>query len=97
MWVSFCGAVAQALIQYVQMNKAKDNDWFQLAPANPEGTSWKGKCWYIYNLLRYEFDLRFDIPVTYPSTAPELELPELDGKTSKVHRETEQEECSPTG
>eukprot|EP00270_Netrium_digitus_P019486 TRINITY_DN7693_c0_g1_i1.p1 TRINITY_DN7693_c0_g1~~TRINITY_DN7693_c0_g1_i1.p1 ORF type:complete len:180 (+),score=17.10 TRINITY_DN7693_c0_g1_i1:396-935(+) len=76
----------QALIKYVQMNKANDNDWFQLAPANPEGTKWKGKCWYVHNLLKYEFDLQFEIPVTYPATAPELELPELDGKTAKMYR-----------
>ncbi|CAI5494366.1 unnamed protein product, partial [Closterium sp. Naga37s-1] len=76
----------QALIEYVKMNKARDNDWFQLAPANAEGTKWKGKCWYVYNLIKYEFDLQFDIPVTYPATAPELELPELDGKTAKMYR-----------
>jgi len=35
---------------------------------------------YVHNLLKYEFDLQFEIPVTYPATAPELELPELDGK-----------------
>ena len=26
------------------------------------------------------------IPVTYPTTAPELSLPELDGKTAKMYR-----------
>lgn len=74
----------KALIAYTQMNKSNDNDWFRISAANPEGTRWIGKCWYIHNLLKYEFDLQFDIPVTYPSTAPELELPELDGKTQKV-------------
>jgi hypothetical protein len=128
--------------------------------SNKEGTKWTGKCWYVHNLLKYEFDLQFDIPVrlpantplachgqnvlvplflcwrrrqmgwslvgwvvcssrlvqpllvlsiftapcqtltvrfatlfafdqaqvTYPATAPELELPELDGKTSKMFR-----------
>ena len=67
------------------MNKSNDNDWFRISAANPEGTRWTGKCWYVYNLLKYEFDLQFDIPVTYPSTAPELELPQLDGKTQKVN------------
>jgi ufm1-conjugating enzyme 1 len=66
------------------MNKSNDNDWFRISSANPEGTRWTGKCWYVHNLLKYEFDLQFDIPVTYPSTAPELELPQLDGKTQKV-------------
>ena len=38
---------------------------------------------YIHNLLKYEFDLQFEVPVTYPATAPELELPELDGETEQ--------------
>ncbi|XP_022768538.1 ubiquitin-fold modifier-conjugating enzyme 1-like isoform X2 [Durio zibethinus] len=58
----------------------------RLIPANPEGTCWTGKCWSVHNLLKYEFDLQFDIPVTYPATAPELELPQLDGKTQKMYR-----------
>lgn len=28
----------------------------------------------------------FQIPVTYPATAPEIALPELDGKTAKMYR-----------
>ncbi|KAG6608114.1 Ubiquitin-fold modifier-conjugating enzyme 1, partial [Cucurbita argyrosperma subsp. sororia] len=76
----------KALIAYTQMNKSNDNDWFRISAANPEGTRWTGKCWYVHNLLKYEFDLQFDIPITYPSTAPELELPELDGKTQKMYR-----------
>jgi hypothetical protein len=68
----------------MQMNKANDNDWLRISASNPEGTKWKGKCWYVHNLLKYEFDLQFEIPATYPATAPELELPELDGKTAKV-------------
>lgn len=47
---------------------------------------WTGKCWYIYNFVRYEFDLQFEIPATYPSTPIEMELPELDGKTHKMYR-----------
>lgn len=42
------------------------------------------KVWYMHNLLKYEFDLEFDLPVGYPATAPELALPELDGKTEKM-------------
>ncbi|KAL7978148.1 hypothetical protein Chor_005135 [Crotalus horridus] len=30
--------------------------------------------------------LHFQIPVTYPSTAPEIAVPELDGKTAKMYR-----------
>mmetsp|Transcript_5799 Transcript_5799/g.8934 ORF Transcript_5799/g.8934 Transcript_5799/m.8934 type:complete len:173 (-) Transcript_5799:103-621(-) len=74
-----------ALIKYIQNNKQEDNDWFTIE-SNKLGTRWTGKCWFIHNLLRYEFDLQFDIPVTYPATSPELELPALDGKTAKMYR-----------
>ncbi|XP_053213371.1 ubiquitin-fold modifier-conjugating enzyme 1 [Panonychus citri] len=75
----------QSLIKYVQQNKDNDNDWFRLE-SNKDGTKWFGKCWYIHELLRYEFEIEFDIPVTYPTTAPEIAIPELDGKTVKMYR-----------
>lgn len=50
------------LSQYVQNNKGADNDWFRLE-SNKEGTRWFGKCWYIHNLLKYEFDIEFDVSV----------------------------------
>ncbi|XP_020259629.1 ubiquitin-fold modifier-conjugating enzyme 1, partial [Asparagus officinalis] len=50
------------------------------------GTAGPARCWYVHNLHRYEFSLQFDIPVTYPATAPEIELPQLDGKTHKMYR-----------
>lgn len=75
----------QALIRFVEQNKAADNDWFRLE-SNPDGTRWSGTCWYIHELLRYEFRIEFDIPVTYPDTAPEVAVPELDGKTAKMYR-----------
>lgn len=28
----------------------------------------------------------FQIPVMYPTTSPELAIPELDGKTAKMYR-----------
>ena len=74
----------RGLIAYTSVNKAKDNDWFRISAANPEGTRWEGTCWYVHNLRRYEFPLQFDIPVAYPQVAPEIELPTLDGKTHKV-------------
>ena len=40
--------------------------------------------WTFHDSIKYEFDLEFDIPVSYPSVAPELALPELDGKTEKM-------------
>ena len=41
---------------------------------------------YIKDHLKYEFDIEFDMPVTYPGTAPEIAMPELDGKTAKMYR-----------
>ena len=74
-----------ALIKYVELNKEKDNDWFKLE-SDKEGKKWTGTCWYIMDLVRYEFKLEFEIPATYPTTPIELVLPELDGKTSKMYR-----------
>jgi len=68
-----------------QVNKENDNDWFNVEP-NEDGTKWKGTCWYVHNLLKYEFVLQFEIPAGYPSVPIELELPELDGKTPKMYR-----------
>ncbi|XP_010531579.1 PREDICTED: ubiquitin-fold modifier-conjugating enzyme 1-like [Tarenaya hassleriana] len=76
----------KSLIAYTQMNKSNDNNWFHISASNLEGTRWTGKCWYVHNLLKYEFDLQFDIPVTYPATALKLELPDIDGKTHKIVR-----------
>ncbi|XP_055544321.1 ubiquitin-fold modifier-conjugating enzyme 1 [Wyeomyia smithii] len=85
LWVQRLKEEYQALIKYVQNNKSSDSDWFRLE-SNKEGTKWFGKCWYIQNLLKYEFEVEFDIPITYPATAPEIALPELDGKTAKMYR-----------
>ena len=46
--------------QYVKMNKASDNDWF-LLESNSAGTRWHGKCWYIHNYRKYEFDVQFEV------------------------------------
>ena len=74
----------QALIQYVKYNKENDNDWFTIK-SDKTGTKWEGKCWYYYESAKYEFDVCFDMPVTYPATAPEIRIPELDGKTVKMY------------
>lgn len=74
-----------SLIKYIHNNKEADNDWLRIQ-SNKEGTRWFGKCWYIQDYKKYEFELEFDIPVTYPSTAPEIAIPELDGKTAKMYR-----------
>lgn len=52
--------ISKILLQYVQNNKSSDSDWFKLE-SNKEGTRWFGKCWYIHNLLKYEFDVEFDV------------------------------------
>ena len=79
------GQELQALIKYIQLNKASDSDWFTIT-SNKEGTHWSGKCWYVHELIKYEFDFEFDIPATYPATAPEIRIPSLDGKTAKMYR-----------
>mmetsp|Transcript_28282 Transcript_28282/g.92312 ORF Transcript_28282/g.92312 Transcript_28282/m.92312 type:complete len:165 (-) Transcript_28282:43-537(-) len=84
-WTARLKEEYQALISYVQWNKQNDNDWFTIA-SDKTGTKWKGKCWYVHNLIKYEFDVQFEIPATYPATAPEIEIPELDGKTAKMYR-----------
>ncbi len=43
-------------------------------------------CRYVHNFIKYEFDFRFDVPATYPAVAPEIEIPELEGKTAKMYR-----------
>ena len=47
-------------IQYVKNNKEADNDWFRLE-TNDDGTRWWGKAWTIQDMLRYEFDIEFDV------------------------------------
>ncbi|PRP89188.1 hypothetical protein PROFUN_01908 [Planoprotostelium fungivorum] len=84
-WIARLKEEYTALIAYIKNNKDSDNDWFTLE-ANPEGTRWTGKCWYIHNFVKYEFDLQFDVPVSYPVSPVELELPELEGLTPKMYR-----------
>eukprot|EP00918_Siedleckia_nematoides_P037653 GHVU01081676.1.p1 GENE.GHVU01081676.1~~GHVU01081676.1.p1 ORF type:complete len:150 (+),score=19.87 GHVU01081676.1:34-483(+) len=84
-WIERLKEEYTVLIQYVNMNKANDMDWFNIEP-NDKGNKWKGRCWYIYNMIKYEFDLQFEIPAKYPAAPIELELPELDGKTPKMYR-----------
>ncbi|CAJ1020264.1 Ubiquitin-fold modifier-conjugating enzyme 1, putative [Leishmania lindenbergi] len=74
-----------SLIAYVENNKASDSHWFQLE-SNPQGTRWYGTCWTYYKNEKYEFEMNFDIPVTYPQAPPEIALPQLEGKTVKMYR-----------
>jgi ufm1-conjugating enzyme 1 len=75
----------KALIHYIQLNKATDSDWFTIT-SNKDGTQWSGKCWYVHNLIKYEFPFEFEVPATYPAISPEIKIPELDGKTAKMYR-----------
>ncbi|XP_024868657.1 ubiquitin-fold modifier-conjugating enzyme 1-like [Temnothorax curvispinosus] len=60
LWVQRLKEEYQALIKYVKNNKEADNDWFRLE-SNKEGTKWFGRCWYMQNFLKYEFDVEFDV------------------------------------
>nr|CDS30102.2 ufm1 conjugating enzyme [Hymenolepis microstoma] len=84
-WVKRLKEEYMSIIKYVEHNKANDNHWFQIE-SNSSGTRWSGKCWYIHEMKKYEFDVCFDIPVSYPASNPEIALPELDGKTAKMYR-----------
>lgn len=79
------GPTRTSLPQYVKLNKQEDKDWFHIE-CNSAGTHWTGTCWYFFEQIRYEFQLEFEIPVTYPATPPDLKLPQLDGLTSKMYR-----------
>ncbi len=74
-----------SLIKYVENNKETDTHWFNLE-SNAQGTRWYGTCWTYYKNEKYEFDMEFDLPVTYPQAAPEIALPALEGKTVKMYR-----------
>lgn len=84
-WVARLKEELTVLIQYVSTCKANDTDWFTIS-SNKEGTRWTGKCWYIHELIRYEFDIEFEVPVTYPATPFEIALPQLEQKTEKMYR-----------
>uniref|UniRef100_A0A7S4DDW8 Ubiquitin-fold modifier-conjugating enzyme 1 n=1 Tax=Lotharella globosa TaxID=91324 RepID=A0A7S4DDW8_9EUKA len=84
-WVARLKEELKALITYVNNNKKNDNDWFFISP-NADGTQWSGKCWTYHEMHKYEFNVNFEIPITYPVTPFEIVLPELDGKTVKMYR-----------
>lgn len=48
--------------KYVEANKSSGMDWFRLE-SNAEGTKWFGKCWYVHELLKYEFEVEFDVRI----------------------------------
>ena len=84
-WVARLREEYTALIKYVELMKSTNSEWFTVE-ADRTGTRWHGKCWYVHNFTRYEFDLEFEIPVAYPTISPELFLAELEGLTPKMYR-----------
>jgi ufm1-conjugating enzyme 1 len=84
-WVARLKEEYTAIIRYVQLNREAGDDWFTLEATDKLGTRWVGRCWYMHQFAKYEYRLEFEIPATYPHTAPELVLPELDGKTPKMY------------
>lgn len=50
------------ILKYVQNNKDAGNDWFRLE-SNKDGNRWFGKCWYMHELLKYEFDIEFEVRI----------------------------------
>ncbi|KAL3081744.1 hypothetical protein niasHS_011829 [Heterodera schachtii] len=85
LWLERLKEEYNSLIAFIEHNKQGDADWFRLE-SSADGTRWFGKCWTYHNKIKYEFDVEFDVPITYPKTAPEIALPELDGKTAKMYR-----------
>jgi ufm1-conjugating enzyme 1 len=85
LWLQRLEEEYKCLIVFVELQKENSSDWFKIE-SNEEGTRWFGTCWHVYNHVKYEFDVEFDIPATYPTSAPEIELPQLDGKTAKMYR-----------
>ena len=52
-------------MQYVEINKENDRDFCEIS-CNDTGTRWEGKAWFVYKLLRYEFDLQFEVRFQLP-------------------------------
>ncbi|KNC47744.1 Ufm1-conjugating enzyme 1 [Thecamonas trahens ATCC 50062] len=84
-WIARLKEEYAALIAYAGNNKANATDWFKIE-ANKSGTRWFGTCWYVHNLIRYEFELVVTVPVTFPKTSVAILLPELENKTPKMYR-----------
>ncbi|KAL4827070.1 hypothetical protein H8958_016151, partial [Nasalis larvatus] len=76
LWVQRLKKEYQSLIWYVENNKN----------SNKVATRWFGKGWYIHDLLKCDFDNEFEILITYLTTAREIAVPELYGKTAKMYR-----------
>ena len=86
LWSNRLKEEVKTLISYIKSTKESETDWFYIKPINKQGTQWKGYCWFIYEMKKYQFNLEFELPVSYPHTPFEILLPELEGKTAKMYR-----------
>ncbi len=59
-WIDRLKEEYLALIEYVKITKENDTEWFKIA-SDKSGLKWKGKCWMIYEMVKYEFDLEFEV------------------------------------
>lgn len=84
-WIERLKEEYTILIDYIENLKKEDQEWFKIE-SDDQGIKWNGVCWVIYDMVKYEFKLEFEIPPAYPATNIELVLPELDGKTEKMYR-----------
>lgn len=84
-WIDRLKEEYTILIDYIEKLKKDDQEWFKIE-SDSTGLKWSGVCWVIYDMVKYEFVLNFEIPPAYPATNIELVLPELDGKTEKMYR-----------
>jgi ufm1-conjugating enzyme 1 len=75
-----------ALVQYIKKNKEDDLDWFTIKPKDKDGVQWSGTCWSVHEMVKYEMPFEFELPAAYPTTAPEIKIPTLLGKTAKMYR-----------
>eukprot|EP00127_Corallochytrium_limacisporum_P004017 Clim_evm66s156 gene=Clim_evmTU66s156 len=84
-WVTRLKEEYGALIKYIELNKARNNDWFNIT-STEDGLNWSGKCWVYYNHQKYMVEFNFEIPALYPTVPPEIKVESLDGLTAKMYR-----------
>ena len=58
------------LIGYIEANKKEENDWFTIEPVDEMGLRWAGKCWLIYDMVRYEYAFEFEVVSADPALLP---------------------------
>lgn len=75
-----------ALIQMATRNAKEGSEWCTIEAVDDACTRWKGTCWTMHEMNRYEYSFEFEIPVGYPTSVLEIRIPELEGKTPKMYR-----------